>query len=274
MAVAFALGVLLALALWRFTATMFAAEIFEARNFRGRVLPVGVGVLLAAVAVMGEAVFAAADRTRHGPEAPGARVLILLAALAFSLLGLIDDLAARGDDRGFRGHLRAMAAGRLTTGGLKLVLGGLVAFVLASACNPSGLAGLTIDTLLIALSANLGNLFDRAPGRLGKVALVCFVALVVATGAPAELAGVALVAGGLAGLLFGDLAERFMLGDAGANAVGAVLGLGVVLTVGLIPRLVVLIIVLGLNVLSERISFSAVIERLPFLRALDRLGRR
>jgi UDP-N-acetylmuramyl pentapeptide phosphotransferase/UDP-N-acetylglucosamine-1-phosphate transferase len=272
--VAFVLAVVVGAALRRATAELFSAPVFESRNHRGSTIPAGVGVLVAVVALACEAVFVAADRTGHGPEAVGGRRLILIATVAFALLGILDDLAARGSDRGFRGHLRALAGGRLTTGGLKLVGGGLVAFVVSGVCNPTGIASLLVDTALIALCANLANLLDRAPGRTTKVGISAFVALALATGVPRELAGVAVVVGAVAVLLPGDLAERFMLGDAGANALGAALGVGLVLTAGLPARVSVLVVVAALNLLSEQVSFTKVIEATPVLRWLDRLGRK
>lgn len=272
-AIVFVVAVVLGVAFRHATAELFSAPVFESRNYRGRTIPVGVGALVAVVAVACEAIFIAADRTGHGPEAVGARRLVLVATVAFALLGILDDLAARGGDRGFRGHLRALAGGRLTTGGLKLVGGGLVAFVVSGAWNPTGIAALLVDTALIALCANLANLFDRAPGRTAKVGIIAFVVLAVATGAPRELAGVAMVVGAIVALLPGDLGERFMLGDAGSNALGAALGVGLVLTVGLPVRVTVLVVVAVLNLLSERVSFSRVIERTPPLRWLDRIGR-
>ena len=77
-----------------------------------------------------------------------------------------------------------------------------------------------------------------------------------------------------AGLLFEDLREHIMLGDTGANVIGAVLGLTMV--IGLAPqtRLYVLGGVLFLNALSEFVSFSKIIERVAPLRRLDSIGRR
>src|SRR5690606_3938262 len=112
-----------------------------------------------------------------------------------------------------------------------------------------------------------------APGRTTKVALLALVALVVAVGAEPELAGVALVVGAGAGLLPADLGERLMLGDAGTNVLGAVLGLGVVVTCGPTARTAVLVVVALLNLVSEQVSFSRVIAAVPPLRALDRWGR-
>jgi hypothetical protein len=65
-----------------------------------------------------------------------------------------------------------------------------------------------------------------------------------------------------------------MLGDTGANLLGAVLGLAVVLEASRPVRTVVLVALILLNLASERVSFSAVIDRTPGLRQFDRLGRR
>ena len=82
-----------------------------------------------------------------------------------------------------------------------------------------------------------------------------------------------MIAGATLALLWPDLRERLMLGDTGANVLGATLGLSLVLTTAASTRTVVLVVVLALNLLSERVSFSRVIDRTPPLRALDRLGR-
>jgi UDP-GlcNAc:undecaprenyl-phosphate/decaprenyl-phosphate GlcNAc-1-phosphate transferase len=65
-----------------------------------------------------------------------------------------------------------------------------------------------------------------------------------------------------------------MLGDAGANVLGAAVGLGVVLSCGTTVRLVVLVVVAALNAASELVSFSKVINSTAPLRAVDQLGRR
>jgi UDP-N-acetylmuramyl pentapeptide phosphotransferase/UDP-N-acetylglucosamine-1-phosphate transferase len=74
-------------------------------------------------------------------------------------------------------------------------------------------------------------------------------------------------------LLLDDLHERLMLGDTGANVLGGVLGLGVVLSCGPSVRLVVCVALAALNLLSEVVSFSRVIGAVPPLRALDHWGR-
>jgi hypothetical protein len=75
-------------------------------------------------------------------------------------------------------------------------------------------------------------------------------------------------------LLPEDLGERAMLGDAGANALGAMLGVAGAATLPRRARLAALTVVAGLTAASEKVSFTKVIERTPPLRWLDMLGRR
>jgi UDP-N-acetylmuramyl pentapeptide phosphotransferase/UDP-N-acetylglucosamine-1-phosphate transferase len=273
-------GALLGLAagtlLLRLLGPALSTPLFARTNHRGATLPTAAGLVVAVAALAVEAVLSLADAARVTDltRSGGPRVQTLGLVLGFALLGLVDDLAGSGlDGRGFAGHLRALARGRLTTGGLKLAGG--VALAVSMVAPLGGRIGpVVIDALLVALAANLGNLFDRAPGRTTKVSVVAAVVLAAATGADEELLGVAVVVGGALALLGADLGERLMLGDTGANALGAALGFGVVITAGLDARVTVLLVMLALNLASELVSFSRVIDRVPPLRALDRLGRR
>jgi hypothetical protein len=199
---------------------------------------------------------------------------VLLAALGFGFLGLVDDLIGSGHARGFRGHLAELARGRLTTGGLKLVGGAAVGAVIAGAWGSMSPGRLLADAALIALAANLANQLDRRPGRVTKVGLVAFVALAAAANNTDYIEGVAVVVGATAALLVDDLRERLMLGDVGANVLGACLGTGVVLTCPFGVRLGVLVVVALLNLVGELSSFTRLIDAVPPLRALDRAGRR
>lgn len=266
-----------AFATWHAARPMFAAPVLQRRNVRDIDVPVAAGVVLVAAVIVVEAVLGTVEVAR-GEAVAGAlsRSLTLILVLGFGLLGAFDDIAAHGDDRGFRGHLTAMAAGRLSTGGLKLVAGGLLAVAVVARSGVDSILQLGLGAVLVALAANLGNLFDRAPGRTTKVALLVGV-VVVATTPSSErelLVGAMVVLGAGAGLLVPDLREQLMLGDAGANVLGAALGLAVVLTAGTAAEAVVVVVLLALNVVSERVSFSKVIASVAPLRALDQLGRR
>jgi glucosyl-3-phosphoglycerate synthase len=168
------------------------------------------------------------------------------AIAAVALIGLADDLWS-GPERGFGGHLRA---GR-TTGILKLL--GIPLVGLAATRRISG-------ALLVGLAANALNQLDTKPGR----ALKAYLAGAVALDAPAGLAVL---------LLPYDLREMAMLGDAGANALGAMLGLKSVERFTGRGRWVAIGTLAGLTLLGERTSLGALIERTPGLAHVDRLGR-
>ena len=251
------------------------APALERRNYRDRALPTAAGLLVILAVLIVEAGRDTLGAFGLGDE-PGeniARALVLFACLGFGLLGLIDDLVGTEGDRGFRGHLRAIAHGRATTGAIKIFGGAAVALVLAS--NVSFVSGrrLLTDAVLIALAANLANLLDRAPGRAIKFGLIAWIPIAIVAGTGAVGIAIAPVMGAFLGLLGDDLREHLMLGDTGANVLGAVLGLAVVLDVGRGPRNFVLIGLILLTAAAEVISFSTVIERVPILHRFDMLGR-
>lgn len=276
LAVGVAVGFLAGRAIWLASRPWFDQPALARPNYRGRYIPVAVGLVVPIALFLVEAGRAVAGAAGVGktPAIGGARLLTLAAVTGFCLLGAIDDVAGSGDYRGFRGHLAALAAGHFTTGLFKLLGGAAVALVVASPLAGDSLGRLLADASLIALCANLGNLLDRGPGRTTKAGLAAFVVLAVFASARATLSGVAVVMGAAAALLSDDLRERLMLGDAGANALGAALGLGVVMATGAGTRTTVLIVVAVLNAVGEVVSFTKVIEALPPLRALDQLGRR
>ncbi|HET9170134.1 MAG TPA: hypothetical protein VFN97_11890 [Actinospica sp.] len=214
-----------------------------------------------------------------------------LAAAGAGAFGVYDDLYGNADRRGIRGHLTALAQGEVTTGGVKIlgigavgVLGGALARRDGSALDKA------LAAVVVAGAANAVNLLDLRPGRAIKSA-----ALVAAPGLAGRAARVSgrarrgtdlsmagsantLAAAGLGAalaLLPEDLGESAMLGDAGANALGALLGLaaaaGARSTTGLACRAAALTAV---NLASEKVSFTTVIAGSKPLNAIDLWGRR
>ena len=195
-----------------------------------------------------------------------------VAALGAGGLGAYDDLAGSGDRRGLRGHLGALRHGELTSGAVKVVGIGATGLVAAALAGRRGI-GLVLAGGVVAATANLVNLLDLRPGRALKAGLVLALLEGWRGADSARLAAVG--AGSALVVLPADLGERSMLGDAGANALGAVLGLAAVTAgtgrVRLAGRLAALT---ALTLASEKVSFTTVIEATPGLRELDRMGRR
>lgn len=172
------------------------------------------------------------------------------AVLAIAAVGLLDDLRS-GPERGWRAHLRAGH----TTGVLKLVA--IPGIALIATGSPGG-------ALLVGLAANALNQLDTRPGRALKAFLL---ASALQPGGRDGYAGIAVL------LLPYDLRERMMLGDAGSNALGAVVGLRLVARLSPCGRWTAVGALAGLNLLGERVSLGAAIERAPVLRAIDAAGR-
>ncbi len=221
-----------------------------------------------------------------------ARAALVAAAAGAGAFGGYDDLAGSSDRRGFRGHLGALAHGEVTTGAIKI--GGIGATGAAASWLLGGAPlDVAVNAGLIAGGANLLNLFDLRPGRAIKVAALAG-GLLAATGRPGRAAaagkgpataGPATVSPGAAAVLAGiplgaalslaaeDLGERAMLGDAGANALGAMLGAAAAASLPRRRRVAVLAGIVALTAASEKVSFTKVIQRTPPLHWLDMLGR-
>lgn len=274
-AVAFVAGLVAAALLRRTMAATLAHPVLARENYRGHTLPTAAGLLLASAVIAVEGGRAVLGLLGLGDAATApARLLVVAAVAAFGFLGLVDDLLGDAHDRGLAGHLRAAVAGRVTTGFVKLGGGTAVALVLAGTAVGDRPLRVLVDGAVIALAANLGNLLDRAPGRTTKWALLAGAAVLVTAGTAATGVALAVVLGAAAALLVADLREELMLGDTGANALGAAIGVATVVEAPTAVRSAVAAALLALTLLSEVVSFSRIIDAVPPLRWFDRLGRR
>ena len=239
----------------------------------------------------------AADRRRHPHRARGARrrsrarrprarsasattrasrsraAKCCSACSASAFLGLLDDLLGTGADRGFRGHLRAVTEGRITTGFVKLFGGAGVA--VRPRRRPRGSPP--------AAGSSSTRSSSRSPPTSGTSSTA-------RRGARSRRGGRLRPAGDHR--RHRPDRHRDRAGDGRVrvaarrprrapharrhrrDVLGAVLGLGVVLGTSSTTRTVVLVALILLNIAAEVVSFSRVIERVGPLRAFDRLGRR
>ena len=268
-------GCAAALLLERSMREVLAQPVLARTNYRGHQLATASGlvVVVAVIAVEGARTLLELLGAGDGATARD-RLIVLSTVVGFGALGLLDDLLGDDREKGLKGHVRAALHGRVTTGFVKLGGGASIALVVAAAVLGDQPARVLVDAALVALAANMGNLFDRAPGRVIKVGLLAYVPLAIVAGTSATGLALAVVIGAAMGLLPSDLAERSMLGDTGANAIGAGLGVAAILVLGPGAREIVAATLLALTLLSEVVSFSKVIRRTPPLRVLDQLGRR
>lgn len=197
---------------------------------------------------------------------------LAVTALAAGTVGLVDDLKGNAQAKGLAGHLRALAHGQVTTGTLKVAGIGATAAIATWPGRPR--LRWVSDTITVAGAANLANLFDLRPGRALKVLLAVSLPLVAdLRSASAVPAAAAAVAGAASAALREDLSGATMLGDTGANALGAVVGCSLVGLHSPWARAAATTTVVALTLASERVSFSSVIAGNRVLRALDQWGR-
>ena len=253
-------------------------------NYRARALPspFGVLVLLAAVAALVPVMLLQELATidlLHPETVP-----IALYALGVLALGLIDDTLGDGRDapragepgrapaRGWRGHGAAVLRGELSTGALKAV-GSLGLALFATSLLGLSNGRWLLATAVLVLATNAFNLLDLRPGRAVKAFVLLGLGVGLGSGEARPLwalglfAAPALVAG------FYDVRERAMLGDTGANLLGALAGLWLVLALSGTGQVVALALLAALTAYGELRSISDVVERTPGLRQLDSFGR-
>ncbi|NMO53472.1 hypothetical protein HH310_20080 [Actinoplanes sp. TBRC 11911] len=239
-------------------------------NFHGKTVSLAGGPALAAGASVGAALGAPSAR---------AAAAAMTAGVVSGAVGLYDDVVGNRPSqkaaKGFKGHLGALREGRVTSGLVKIAgvgAAGLVASALVGSRRSGvrGAADVLVGAGVIAGMANLVNLLDLRPGRAIKAGAVIGVPLTAGRGG--GLAAGAL--GASSALVADDLGEEIMLGDAGANALGALLGVALVARSGPAGRIAALAALGALTAASEKVSFTQVIQDTPWLRRWDELGRR
>ncbi|GAB3836838.1 hypothetical protein [Kribbella italica] len=235
---------------------------FERTNHRGET----VTLLEGPVAVLGALVGVAA-----GSGSGRVKAAALLAGSVSGAVGAYDDLAGATETKGFRGHLSALKRGEVTSGAVK-ILGVGAAGLAAAALLPRGTKGvgavveIVADGALIAGTANLANLLDLRPGRALKA--------LAAVSAPVAVGPAGAVVGAAVASAPSDLGERSMLGDCGANGLGAITGTALAASLPRPLKVLALGAVVALNLASEKVSFTKVIAGNPTLDKIDQWGRR
>jgi len=246
-------------------------------NYQGRAIPLGVGFVFLWTSCLSLPWLHLAHQSETMGQPVAFVPLALGAGCGFGLLGLFDDLLGSRQESGLKGHSNALLAGRLTSGAIKALFGVGLGVALASYRSPGEIplpfhrALIIIDGGLIAGSANLINLLDLRPGRAAKVFLLGSLVLLLG-GHPTAFTLLPWI-GSIVGYLPFDLKGQVMMGDTGANALGATLGLVAVYTLSWSTRLLLLAGIFGIHLLAEHISLSLVIERCAPLRILDGWGR-
>lgn len=239
------------------------------RNFRQESIPIGMGLFFIAPLL----VFSFLARNLlsfHSNFSP----LFLLGSIGMSFVGFIDDLSRDKANKGFKGHFKSLFHGQLSTGMLKAMAGGMLSIYLASFLSDNFWTFL-LDSLLMLMFTNFMNLWDLRPGRAAKVFLLIDLCLIGAiVGLFKEVSALLILCLILVFIYIrDDLQAKYMMGDTGANLLGMALGVTAAYALDTPIKIVMLAVLLLFNGLSERCSFTKMIEHNRILNFIDKIGR-
>jgi UDP-N-acetylmuramyl pentapeptide phosphotransferase/UDP-N-acetylglucosamine-1-phosphate transferase len=240
-------------------------------NYRQRDIAFPFGVLSIAGALLALCPLALLQRLEVADVLHPETLTVVTYVLGVAFLGLVDDTLG-GQPRGWRGHTRAVLRMQLSTGALKAA-GSLGLALYAMSYLGFSTGHWLLASAVLVLATNAFNLLDLRPGRATKVFVLLGAGLTIGSASLRVLwvlglfVGPALVAG-----LY-DLRERAMLGDTGANLLGALAGLWLVLTLSELGQAIALGALVVVTVYGELRSISSLVDRVPLLRQLDSWGR-
>ena len=236
------------------------------KNYQGIDIPVSVGLTFPLTVMIVLLVYILMGWGHNNYQ------FFMLGLMSISFLGFIDDMLGQRDTLGFKGHFGALFHGRLTTGGLKALGGGFIAFFVAVLLGGVWW-NVVLNTFLIALFTNMMNLFDLRPGRAVKGFLFFLLLIVITTLAKVDFLLLVPLLGAVLCYLPVDVRARAMMGDAGSNVLGFALGVYAASWLSLTARLVFLFFLIAIHLYTEKYSLTNTIENNALLKAIDQLGR-
>lgn len=245
---------------------LFMGSGFLKENYRGDLIPCCMGVIFTINTLVISLLL-----LKFQPRADYIELLMVMIGITtMGFIGLIDDFIGESDVKGFKGHIKMLFNMKLTTGGLKAVLGGVIS-IMISLIVSTGLVDFLINVLIISLFTNLINLLDLRPGRALKGFLTVSLPIVFFITHTYQTILISFIGTSFAYMPH-DIKGRSMLGDTGANSLGIVLGI-VATTFPLRIKIAVVIFLILSNLYSEKYSISTLISGNKILSFIDDLGR-
>ena len=251
-------------------------------NYKNEMIPVGMGIVFLPMMIINSIILGYI--TMNTIWAVGSTSylnmntvwLLCLALYIFSMVcmffaGALDDLIGNRSVSGLKGHFKSLLKGELTTGGFKALFGGFVGLVV-SVCISNDIVDIIVNTLIIALSTNLMNLFDLRPGRAIKVYLVIMIAIFFTLTGYVQILPLLILPNVLAYFNY-DLKAKAMMGDTGSNVLGISIGILMVMGYTFKVRVSWLVFLVLIHILTEKFSLTKIIEKNKVLNFIDKLGR-
>ena len=250
-------------------------------NYKNEMIPVGMGIVFLPMIIINSIIlgfvtlnniwFVSSSNYNLNIVWLLCLALYIFSMMAMFFAGALDDLIGNRNVSGLKGHFKSLFKGELTTGGFKALFGGFVGLVV-SVCISSSIVDIIVNTLIIALSTNLMNLFDLRPGRAIKVYLVIMIPIYITLTGYTKVFPLLILPNVLAYFNI-DLKARGMMGDTGSNVLGISIGVLMALGYGIKVRLAWLVFLILMHLITEKFSLTKIIEKNKVLKFIDDLGR-
>ncbi len=237
-------------------------------NYKGEMIPVSMGIVFLPMIIINGIIVAFFTIDAISMLC---LFLFIFGMMAMFFAGIIDDTIGNRDVSGLKGHFKSLFKGKLTTGGFKALFGGFVGLIISVSISKN-IIDIIINTLIIALSTNLMNLFDLRPGRAIKVYLVIMITIFITLTGYIKILPLIILPNVLAYFNF-DLKAKAMMGDTGSNVLGISIGILMAFGYTLNVRIGWLVFLVLIHVLTEKFSLTKIIEKNKVLNFIDRLGR-
>ena len=250
-------------------------------NYKNEMIPVGMGIVFLPMIIINSIIlgfvtlnniwFVSSSNYNLNIVWLLCLALYIFSMMAMFFAGALDDLIGNRNVSGLKGHFKSLFKGELTTGGFKALFGGFVGLVV-SVCISNDIVDIIVNTLIIALSTNLMNLFDLRPGRAIKAYLVIMIPIYITLTGYTKVFPLLILPNVLA-YFNTDLKARGMMGDTGSNVLGISIGVLMAFGYGIKVRLAWLVFLILMHLITEKFSLTKIIEKNRVLKFIDNLGR-
>ena len=250
-------------------------------NYKNEMIPVGMGIVFLPMIIINSIIlgfvtlnniwFVSSSNYNLNIVWLLCLALYIFSMMAMFFAGALDDLIGNRNVSGLKGHFKSLFKGELTTGGFKALFGGFVGLVV-SVCISSSIVDIIVNTLIIALSTNLMNLFDLRPGRAIKAYLVIMIPIYITLTGYTKVFPLLILPNVLA-YFNTDLKARGMMGDTGSNVLGISIGVLMAFGYGIKVRVAWLVFLVLMHLITEKFSLTKIIEKNKVLKFIDNLGR-
>ena len=237
-------------------------------NYKGEMIPVSMGIVFLPMMIINGIIisFFTVDFVSIA-----CLFIFMFGIMSMFFAGIIDDTIGNRDVSGLKGHFKSLFKGKLTTGGFKALFGGFVGLIISVTISKD-IVDIIVNTLVIALSTNLMNLFDLRPGRAIKVYMVIIIAIFFTLSGYIQMLPLLILPNVLAYFKY-DLKAQAMMGDTGSNVLGISIGILMVLGYTIKVRVAWLVFLILIHLLTEKFSLTKIIEKNKVLNFIDQLGR-